>query len=259
MNPRLFIAASLLAVPLASVEGTSERATLIEARNLAYDANFRNDQAGLRSAIATIESLTNAPNDAAYVHYYLWWSYWALAGSQYQAQDLTAALQSGTTSLEHARLAVAARERDPEFQTALANALVVVGVLGHKIADAAFIAELKSVRLRALELGPANPRVLWMDAGFIFNSPPESGGSRERGLARAEEALKLFDAESDATAVDPIAPRWGGALAHGWIANMYLTATPPQKDKARAAAETALRMRPDFWYVRDQVMPKLQP
>ena len=259
MNRRALIAC-LVALPVATAGVASPRATLIEARNLAYDANYRNDQAGLRSAISTMESLA-ASLDATspYVHYYLWFTYWSLAGSQFQAKDFGAALESGTKSLEHARLAVAAREKDPEFQTALVNALIVVGILGKHIADAPFMAELRAVRLKALELGPTNPRVVWMDAGVIYNSPPESGGSRDRGLVRAEEAIRLLDAESEAETVDPLAPRWGGALFYGWIANMYLTASPAQKEKARAAADTALRMRPDFWWVKEQVLPQLRP
>jgi hypothetical protein len=34
--------------------------------------------------------------------------------------------------------------------------------------------------------------------------------------------------------------------------------TPPQKDEARKVADIALRMRPDFWYVRDQILPQLK-
>jgi len=256
--PHVLIVGALLC-PSALTEEASPRAVLIEARDLAYDANYRNDQAGLRSAIATLETLTNDPRDGAYAQYYLSWTYWALAGSQFQAKDADGALASGTKSLEHARLAIVGHEKDPEFQTALTNALIAVGVLGHRITDQAFMAELMAARRTALELGPDNPRAVLMDAGVVFNSPPEMGGSREAGLARGREALKLFDAESAARMADPVSPRWGGALAYGWLAGMYLAVTPPQQENARTAAETALRMRPDFWFVRDQVLPKLNP
>jgi hypothetical protein len=257
MTTRTLLIVIALLLPATIAEAATPRAILMAARDLAYDANYRNDQDGLRSAIATLESLAPTAEDG-YVQYYLSWSYWALSASQVQAKDTDGALQSGTKAVEHARRAVAVNSRDADFQTALANALVVVGVLGHRITDKEFMAEFMAVRRTALELGPNNPRVVLMDAGVIYNTPAEAGGSHERGLARVQEALRLFDAECDAKAVDPLAPRWGGALANGWIATMYLAQTPPQKENARSAAETALRMRPDFWYVREQLMPQLR-
>ena len=49
--------ASVLVVTRGIGEPESPRAILIEARNLAYDANYRNDQAGLQLAIAALEPL----------------------------------------------------------------------------------------------------------------------------------------------------------------------------------------------------------
>jgi len=55
-----------------------------------------------------------------------------------------------------------------------------------------------------------------------------------------------------------MAPRWGQALHHGWAASMYLSMSPPQKERARRAADAALAMRPDFWYVRERILPQLR-
>src|SRR5688572_4739948 len=90
-------------------QATSPRATLIEARNLAYDANYRNDQAGLKSAIAMLQRLTGMTKEGAYASYYLSWTYWALSASQVAAEDVRGAVQSAKRALEYARLAVAAR------------------------------------------------------------------------------------------------------------------------------------------------------
>lgn len=233
------------------------RGTLIEARNLAYDANYRNDQQGLRSAIATVRRLTADAEVGGYANYYLSWAYWALAASQVEEGNVPGALESGKVAADHARAALAVRDSNPEFLTALVNALIVVAVLD-RAQFAAVAAEIRPARMKALELGAANPRVVMMDAGMLFNNPPERGGGQEKGLARWKEAIALFDAEARATSADPIAPRWGHALAYGWLATTYLTMTPPRKADARAAADTALAMRPDFWYVRERVLPRLR-
>jgi len=253
---RLVVLSTLLVVP-SPIGAESARGTLIEARNLAYDANYRNDQAGLRSAIASLQPLVDVPDVKAYAHYYLSWTYWALAGSQVQDKNNAGALESGKLAVEHARKGLALRDKDSEFHTALVNALVVVGFLdGSQFRT--ILPELMGERKIALELGPTNPRAIVMDAGVIFNSPPESGGSKERGLARYQEAARLLDAAANATGIDPIAPAWGHALIYGWLAIVHLRMTPPQKDEARKAADIALRMRPDFWYVRDQILPQLK-
>ena len=258
-TPHLIVAALLTASVAAAPAAWAQpaRATLIEARNLAYDANFRNDQAGLRAAITALQALPSDGPEGAYTNYYLWWTNWTLVAAQAQANETAGAVESAHRALRYARLAAASRPDDPEFQSALANALIAVAVVDRP-QFAAMANELAGVRQRALEIGARNPRVVLMDAGMIFNNPPERGGSQERGLARWQEALDLFEAESKATTVDPIAPRWGHALAQGWMATLFLRMTPPQKENARRAADAALKMRPDFWWVREQVLPQLK-
>jgi hypothetical protein len=138
----------------------------------------------------------------------------------------------------------------------LANALIAAAVIDPNQFQAR-ATELAPVRKRALELGPRNPRVVMMDAGMIFNIPPERGGSQERGIARWLEAIALFEAEAATPAADARQPRWGRDLAYGWLSGLYMRLTPPDRVKARAAADKALTMRPDFWWVRNVVLPQL--
>jgi hypothetical protein len=47
-------------------------------------------------------------------------------------------------------------------------------------------------------------------------------------------------------------------LYYGWAASLYLNMAPPQRARAKRAIDTALAMRPDFWYVRERLLPKLR-
>jgi len=241
----------------AAREAGPSRAMLIEVRNLAYDANFRNDQAGLRAAIAAIEPLAVKPEVASYAHYYLAWTYWMLVASQIEEKDTAAALESAARALGHARAGLANRGADSEFQTMLANTLVANGILDRARFKELW-AELATVRKKALALGPKNPRAVVMDAGIIYWAPADQGGGREKGLARWDQAARLFEDEANVPSADPLAPRWGYALYYGWSANMYLSMSPPLTSRAKTAADTALTLRPDFWYVRERVLPKLR-
>ena len=262
MNTAL-AAMTLALAAQAGVAGTtntpSPRAALLEVRNLVYDAMYRNDASGLTLAIESLDRLADraGSQERPYVDYYLSLAFWGLSSSQLQADDAAAALKSGRAAVKHARDGVDARRDDPEFHAALANALIVVAILDRPNFEQT-AKELVSVRKQALSLGPASPRVVIMDAGLIYNSPPELGGSRERGLSRWREALTLFEREAGSSPGNTLEPRWGHALAWGWFANLLLAADSGQIGAAREAAATALRMRPDFWYVKEQLLPRLK-
>jgi hypothetical protein len=250
----VFVLSLTLSASIAAAQ--SPRALLIEARNLAYDANYRNDQAGLRSAVEVMEPLTQGAH-AAYAHYYLSWTYGALFASQFQAQDMTAALASANRSLDYIRAGLKARPNDAEFHTQLAGAILSV-MFADRSQFEPLYPQLKAAREKAVELGPTNPRAVMFEAGSMFNDPAYGKDGQTRGLARWEVALKLFEAEANERAVDPILPRWGYATAQGMLAGLYLRTTPPQKEAGRRAAAIALKMRPDFWYVREVLLPQLR-
>ena len=232
------------------------RAAMVEAREMAYNANARNDTDGMKRALAAFERVSADDPSSALAAYYASWTAWSLAGSHFQARDMDAAKAAIAAAVGHARRGLALRPGDAEFQTMAANAMI-----GQAVIDSArfqaLVPEIAAARKKALELGPRNPRAVMMEAGMIFNIPPERGGSQEKGIARFIEALAFFDEEAAAPAADDLEPRWGRDLAHGWLAGMYLRLTPPALDKARAEVDKALFLRPDFWFVREVLVPQL--
>lgn len=243
----VLLVAALFATPAEKV---------IDARTRAYDANFLNDAAALREAAADLERLASEPAVARMAWYYAAWTEWALAASEMQAGKTASAIRSAERAVSYARRAFQGNEHDAEVVTMLVNALIAVAVLDRPHM-AAMAPEIAQLRRRAIDLAPANPRVVMMDAGMIFNNPPEHGGGREKGLMRWLEAIELFEREARTAPADALRPRWGRALAHGWLADLYLALDPPHRDKAREAANTALKLRPDFWYVKEKVLTRL--
>ena len=242
--------------PIQPADSSDATSVLIAARTRAYDANVRNDAAGLAHALAAFERLADADKTGPWPAYYAAWTAWSLAGSQVQAGEQTAAKASLEKAVRHARIAVS---RDPgaECQAMLANALI-----GLAVTDAtqfqALATELAPVRQKALELGPRNPRVVMMHAGMIFNIPPERGGDQRKGIERWLEAMALFEAEAATAPADDREPRWGRELAYGWLSGLYLRLSPPDVAKARDAAEKARSLRPDFWWLNTVILPKLK-
>jgi hypothetical protein len=234
------------------------RSRLLAAKTALYDSNFRNDARGLRDAIGRSVEIARDHTVRPLALYYATWGEWVLSHSQMQAGDMTAAAASLNRGEEHARAALALRPDDPEFIVMLADVLIWRAMAEPaRMGDLA--PEIRTLRTRALELAPNNPRAIIMDAGLVFNNPPERGGSREQGLARWERALQLFDREAEQPVTDELRPDWGRVLAYGWAADLYLAMRPRQLDRARIAAAKALQLRPDFWYVNEVVMPRLGP
>lgn len=252
----ILCAALFLSAPAGAV---TPREELLAAKQAAYDANFRNDAGGLQAAASKLDAVATDRDFGALALYYAGWTRWSLAAAQLQANEREAALASLSRSVEDLRKGLALLPENAtsqglaEFQCQLASSLISLAVVdGTKMAQ--ILPEVSKLRKSSLGLAPANPRVMMMDAGMIFNTPAQYGGSQEKGIERWQGAIRLFDAER---VQDPVQPDWGRVLAYGWLANLYLQMKPPRTAEAKETANRALALRPDFWYVKTQILPKV--
>jgi tetratricopeptide (TPR) repeat protein len=236
---------------------STARQELVAAKSAMYDSNFRNDRDGLRAAIGRAQAAARADAVRAMAHYYVAWGEWALSHAELQAGDMTSAQATLLRAERAARAGLALRPDDVEFVVMLADALI-----WRLVADPAEFSkiapEVRTLRDRALTLQPENPRALIMDAGLIFNNPPERGGDRQKGLTQWKRAIALFEQEAAKPAADALRPDWGLALSYAWACDLHLAMRPRQVDEARALARKALEMRPDFWYVKEVISPRLR-
>jgi hypothetical protein len=253
---------TLFAVTLGVFVGSSTPAAnarnqLLELRSLAYDANFRNDAAQLRTLSKQIGKLATEEEVGAAALYYAGWTDWALFNSEFEAGRSAEASAAIHSAVDRLRRSVELTPNDADAQALFANALIG---LAFTTPDGfrAVRDELTRARRKAVELGPTNPRVVLMDAGMVFGSPPAAGGSQEKGVQRWLQAIELFESEARTVSPSPLSPRWGRALAYGWLCQLYLAMTPPRTAEARRAAATALSLRPDFWYVKERILPRLK-
>ncbi len=245
--------AGALAYALTLHAAPSARDQFLAAKQAATDANYRNDKAGLGAALAQFAALEADAALGDRARYHAAWCEWMLAASHFQDQQPAEAgrvLESGTARLR------AILERNPDDGEA--HGLLSWMLMALATSDRARFPELapkvSEHRKRALALLPASPRNVMLDATMLFYaSKPEL---RERGLARWQETLALVAAEQ---AGDPTLPDWGRTLADGWLANLYLMTNPPRIEDARRHAEKALAGRPDWLWVRTQVLPKAAP
>jgi len=236
-----------------AARAASPREKLLAAKQAAYEANFKNDAKGLREAMEKLDALASDKALGASALYYAGWTRWSLAASQLQANQHEEAVASLSRSVEDLKKAVALLPNSGEFESQLASSLIALATTDPS-KRMQLLPEVGVHRKRALELAPTSPRVVMMDAGMIFYTPAEYGGSQEKGVARWQEAIQLFEKEH---VEDAVQPDWGRTLAYGWLANMYLGMNPPRTKEAKEMANRALELRPDFWFVKTQVLPKV--
>src|SRR5262249_15255737 len=147
-----------------------------------------------RKCIAEFDALSSDKDLSAYALYYAGWTRWALAASQWVANDIPGAVATLDLAVADFRKALALRPDDVEFQTMLANALISDASLD-RAKFPTFAPEIRTLRKQVLEAAPKNPRVVMLDAGIIFNTPAQFGGDPDKGIARWLEAIRLFDEE----------------------------------------------------------------
>jgi hypothetical protein len=233
------------------------RSQLVAAKAALYDSNFRNDRQGLHAGIDHAIGISQNESVRPMALYYAAWGEWAASHSYLQAGDLKGAVASLARSEQHARAGLALRPDDPEFMIMLADALIW-RIVAEPQGMAARAPEVQVLRARALQVAPDNPRGIIMDAGLLFNTPPERGGGREKGLTRWQHAIDVLEREATLPSGDALRPDWGLALAYAWVCDLYLGMRPRQIEDARVAARKALQLRPDFWSVSEVVMARLQ-
>ncbi len=107
---------------------------------------------------------------------------------------------------------------------------------------------------RSLEIEPSNPRSLWIQAVPYMVLPPERGGNVDRAI---ELYRKMIDNAAPLTPESPL-PDWGKVEGMMSLASGYLKKSSPDVNAAEEQARAALRLRPDWHYVRDILMPKIE-
>ena len=106
---------------------------------------------------------------------------------------------------------------------------------------------------RATALEPDNPRVLWVKAVPLLILPPEKGGNLNGAIELYRRMDEVSPAASDAGS--PL-PDWGKPEALMSLAYAHLQ----QSDLASASEEAraALRLQPEWSYVRDVLVPQIE-
>ncbi len=231
---------------------------LVTAKPKLMSADYRGDLDELARLREEVLPLAGDPALGYLAHYWAGFASWRIAingGSRgMSAEDLIANLEKAAANFE-----ASIRLKD-DFADGYAAAASVNGWLGafdmsrNKSTETPErIKKFWSLLARATELEPDNPRVLWVKAVPLLILPPDKGGN----LNGAIELYRRMDEVSQATsdAGSPL-PDWGKPEALMSLAFAHLQQS--ELASAREEAQAALRLQPEWSYVRDILVPQIE-
>jgi hypothetical protein len=119
------------------------------------------------------------------------------------------------------------------------------------------VAKVGPVLKQAQAEEPDNPRLYWVLGPNRWYAPADRGGGQWRAIELYQKGLQLAR-EGKGRSSDPLDPSWGEPellMNLAW-SNLHLTTPDPQA--ARAYAQSALRLVPEWHYVKDILMPQIE-
>ena len=241
-----------------ATRSTAAERRLAEAKPRLMSADYRADLADLARLRDQVAPLADDPAIGYLAHYWAGFASWRLAmnGANHAMSvgDIKAHLESAAADFE-----ACIRLRD-DFADGYAAAASVNGWLtgitrDDKAVMSAHLALANRRLARAKELAPANPRVLWVEGGALYFAPAAYGGSQERGM---EAWRRAAEPGAAAPAASALAPDWGQPEALMSLAFGHLNQAAPDLASAGNEAHAALRLVPEWSYVRDVLLPQIE-
>lgn len=250
----------LLAPPRLGASEPREDRRLADAVSAIVRADYRGDRAEL---LRQAEALGAAPSkrNAAYREYWIGFAYWRRAINGFNEvpppEGLLADLRACAA---HQRAALALDARLEDAQSALSGCLAGQMYLSAQLSAEERTAVLKEgvAAVTALKERPdPNPRSLWILGGFEAFAP--RGADPMRAAATYRRGLAAARAEALSTVrKEPWVPVWGAPEILMSLAYLNNSGPKPDRAVARAYAEAALAMVPDWHYMKDVLLPQIE-
>lgn len=145
-------------------------------------------------------------------------------------------------------------EKNPENAEVLALQGALYGIMiSNNWTNAVTLGPKSSgILSKALEIAPENPRVLLQNGISKFNTPGFFGGDKDKAIQFFEKAIEIYKTVSE---VDSLLPGWGFEESFAWLGIAYLN--KGDKEKARESYSQALKINPEFGWVKYKLLPAL--
>lgn len=154
----------------------------------------------------------------------------------------------------------AAYTRNPNFADAkLAAASCLMNLLYIHLKEPGAVdqysAKFKPLIQEAETIEPENPRLLWVIGAAKWYMPPQMGGGSAAAIETYGRGIQSANHHKPSN--DPLDPSWGEPELLMNLAWSNLHKAQPDFDVAEQYARAALKLVPDWHYVRDILLPQI--
>ena len=207
--------------------------------------------AGDLTALATVrttldKSLKTGPADPLILHY-LGYALYRMANLRDGIKETPALIADLAASRQSLQRSL---QRRPMAESCVLLATVEQRLAGLDPAHAKSLdADATKLLERGIALGPDNPRVYLLAAISALYTPTAAGGGDAAAEQLLAHAISLFAKDHPA----PPAPAWGRSESYAWLGQVY--DRTGRRRKALAAYNHALKLDPEFTWVRDVLRP----
>ena len=261
---RLVAAGMVAAFVAATTEGVgvADAARLTELVRAVRAADYRGERAELRRRADELDGV-QGPATGAPASYWKGFALWRRAINGFNEtpmpRDIRADLEEAVASF---RVALERRPDWVEPKIGISGCLMNLLYLARE--DAAWRKDLldqfRPLWAETAAQGADNPRMLWLLGGMQFGAPPPVGGDTPKAIATLRKGLEAARREALASPSPSdagFAPTWGAAENLMNLAYIYAQGTGESRAVARAYAEGALAVAPDWHYVRDILLVQI--
>lgn len=214
--------------------------------NTAY---VKNDFDAFMQAHSFFERLISMNVDNYLAKYYLAYTEYRLYQFVLQSPKVSVD-KYYTTGIEICRDLIAKKQFESEAYTVLSG-ILLMRVAVNQMEAMDLIPLIHEYFAKAEAANPNNPRLFIIKGIVLARTPAAFGGSVDRGLECYNKAVAIYAAEKKE---NPIS--WGLAETYAWIGQAYEDKKMP--DKAKEAYELALKLEPEFVWVKDALLPQLE-
>ena len=220
-------------------------------------ADYRGDLPALAAGRARAAALAGDPKFGYLADYWSGYANWRTvingAGSKLTPDEAKALLATAVVDFE------SSIRKKSDFADGYSAAAAIHGWLAaYNNSDPAKmnqeIDNYKRLINRALELEPQNPRVLWIQAIPYVVLPPERGGNVDRAI---ELYQKMIENSAPPNPASPL-PDWGKPEGLMSLANAHMIKPAGDINLAAQEAQAALELEPQWHYVKDILVPKIE-
>jgi hypothetical protein len=250
----LFVAT--LPVPAATQRDAADNARAIVP--LIQRADYRDDRAALKLLVTDLAPYRDDRQIGTRVLYWRGFALWRRALNGFNdgvdKAEIEQDLRGAVAEFQ------AAYTRNPNFADAkLAAASCLMNLLYIHLNEPGAVnqysAKFKPLIKDAETVAPENPRLLWVIGAGKWYMPASAGGGSAAAIETYGRGIESVHRQKKSS--DPLDPSWGEPELLMNLAWSNLHKAQPDVDAAEQYARAALKIVPDWHYVRDILLPQI--